>query len=258
MRRPTSPPACERIERVVEWAQLNATVAFAEVWAPWTFLLPQVSGIGDDVLRGSPLLLFADVAAAWTTSRRGQTPMHHDLFGTAVDTGVRALNPGLAVGKLRVAPPDGGYSRDEIVALPETPADLEPAAGILTQGEGNVLSHVQLLARALGIPNVVLGPGAYKQIKPHDGQQVFLLGLAARSRHPEGGRALIAAGARRLRRVHAQREAHGRREPRRRRRSCTSTATSSTSRPRRRATWRRCGAATRASSAGRRPRSSAS
>jgi len=90
--------------------------------------------------------------------------MHHDLFGTAVDTGVRALNPGLAVGKLRVAPPESGYSRDEIVVLPETPADLEPAAGILTQGEGNVLAHVQLLARALGIPNVVLGSAAYGQI----------------------------------------------------------------------------------------------
>ena len=164
-----------RIERVVEWAQQSATVAFAEVWAPWTFLLPQVSGIGDDVLRGSPLLLFGDVTRRLDDLAAGQAPMHHDLFGTAVDTGVRGLNPGLAVGKLRVAPPESGYSRDEIVALPETPADLEPAAGILTQGEGNVLSHVQLLARALGIPNVVLGSAAYKQIKPHDGKQVFLL-----------------------------------------------------------------------------------
>src|SRR5262249_29654849 len=105
----------------------------------------------------------------------GSTPMRHDLFGAAVDTGVRALNPGLAVGRLRVAPPDGGYARDEIVALPDTPADLEPAAGILTQGEGNVLSHRQLLARALGIPNVVIAPSAYRQIAPHDGKQVFLL-----------------------------------------------------------------------------------
>ena len=74
---------------------------------------------------------------------------------------MRALNPGLALGTLRVAPQHGTFTRDEIVALPETPADLDPAAGILTQGEGNMLSHVQLLARALGIPNVVLGPSAY-------------------------------------------------------------------------------------------------
>jgi hypothetical protein len=70
---------------------------------------------------------------------------------------VRALNPGLALGRLRVAPKEGAYNRDEILALPDTPADLDPAAGILTQGEGNVLSHVQLLARALGIPYSVEG-----------------------------------------------------------------------------------------------------
>src|SRR6185369_11354038 len=88
---------------------------------------------------------------------------------------VRALNPGLAFGRLRVAPKDGVYTRDEIVALPETPADLEPAAGILTQGEGNILSHVQLLARALGIPNVVLGPSAFARLRPHDGESVFFI-----------------------------------------------------------------------------------
>jgi hypothetical protein len=164
-----------RVERVVDWAQQNASVAFAEVWAPWMFLLPQVNAIGDDVLRGSPLLVFAEAARRLDDVAAGRTAMHHDLFGTAVDAGVRALNPGLAVGRLRVAPPEGGYSRDEIVALPETPADLEPAAGIFTQGEGNVLSHVQLLARALGIPNVVLGSAAYRLIAPHDGKQVFFL-----------------------------------------------------------------------------------
>ena len=34
---------------------------------------------------------------------------------------------------------------------------------------------MQLLARALGIPNVVLGPSAYQKIAPHDGQQVFFI-----------------------------------------------------------------------------------
>ena len=164
-----------RVERVVEWAQQSAVGAFAEVWAPWTFLLPQVNGIGDDVLRSSPLLVFADVSRRLDERAAGRTPIRHDFFGASVNTGVRALNPGLAVGTLRVAPPEGGYARNEVVALPETPADLEPAAGILTQGEGNVLSHVQLLARALGIPNVVLGPAAYKLLAPHAGRHVFFL-----------------------------------------------------------------------------------
>lgn len=162
-------------ERVVEWAQSNATLAFAEVWAPWTFLLPQIGSVRDDILRSSPLLLYAQVVRRLDDYAAGSRRPRHDLFGAEVDTGVRALNPGLAMGRLRVAPKPDAYSRDEIVALPDTPADLEPAAGIVTQGEGNVLSHVQLLARALGIPNIVLGASAYQRISSHDGQQVFFL-----------------------------------------------------------------------------------
>jgi hypothetical protein len=162
-------------ERVVEWAQANALIGFAEVWAPWNLLLPQVASIGDDILRGSPLLLYARVARRLDDFAAGKARIRHDLFGAELDTDVRALNPGLAVGRLRVAPKEGAFSRDDVVALPDTPADLEPTAGILTQGEGNVLSHVQLLARALGIPNVVVGPGAYVKVKPHDGEQVFYI-----------------------------------------------------------------------------------
>jgi len=138
--------------RAVEWAQANAVNAFAEVWAQWTFLMPQTASIRDDILRSSPLLLYARVARRLGDYASGSRPTRHDFFGTAVDADVRALNSGLALGRLRIAPKDGAYTRDEIVAIPDTPADLDPAAGILTQGEGNVLSHVQLLARALGIP----------------------------------------------------------------------------------------------------------
>jgi phosphohistidine swiveling domain-containing protein len=174
----------QEAERVVEWAQANVTLAFAEVLPAWELVMPQVIGYRDDILRGSPLLLYAAVARRLDDFARGGSRVRHDLFGSDVDTDVRALNPGLAVGRLRVAPKHGAYQRDEIVVLPETPADLDPAAGILTQGEGNMLSHVQLLARALGIPNVVLGPEAYAKLKPHDGQQVFFIATP-------GGRVII-------------------------------------------------------------------
>src|SRR5207302_9751623 len=72
---------------------------YTTLFRSWTSLLPQVNGIADDVLRGSPLLVFADVTRRLDDLAAGRTPMHHDTFGTAVDTGVRALNPGLAVGR---------------------------------------------------------------------------------------------------------------------------------------------------------------
>lgn len=165
----------QKVERTVEWAHNGAALAFGPVWAPWTHLLPDVAHITDDIVRGSPMLLFGRVATRLDDHAVGQNPIRHDLFGQPFTTEVRALNPGLALGTLRVAPPEAGYTREQIVALPETPADLQPAAGIVTRGEGNVVSHVQLLARALGIPNAVAAPQAYQAIAPHDGKTVFMV-----------------------------------------------------------------------------------
>lgn len=178
-----------RARLVVEWSQGGVAYAFEEVRAPWSFLLPPTALIGDDVLRGSPLLLYGRVLEHLDDHAAGGDPVRHAIFGEQVSADVRALNPGLAMGRLRVDPKPtggrgagahgssqgGGYSRDEIVVLPETPADLQPAAGIVTRGEGNVVSHVQLLARSLGIPNVVVGPSVYRKLQPHDGESVMLL-----------------------------------------------------------------------------------
>jgi hypothetical protein len=165
----------EQAARVAEWAQRGVQYAFEEVRAPWLYLLPQTALLGDDVLRGSPLLVYAEVLRRLEDYAAGADPIRHEIFGVAVDREVRALNPGLALGRLRVDPGAGTYSRRDVVALPETPADLEPAAGILTRGEGNVVSHVQLLARALGIPNVVLGPSVYERFTPYGGKDVFFI-----------------------------------------------------------------------------------
>ena len=55
------------------------------------------------------------------------------------------------------------YTRDNILALETTNAELEPVAGIITKDEGNVVSHVQLLARALGVPNAVFLDKHYRK-----------------------------------------------------------------------------------------------
>jgi hypothetical protein len=163
------------IGRVIEWAHNSALAAFAEVWAPWVYLMPEVNHIGDDIVRGSPLLLLGETLAQLDDYATGQARIKHHVFGKDYDSGVRALNPGLATGILRVSPASGDYQRDQVLALEETPADLQPAAGIITRGEGNVVSHVQLLARALGIPNAVVGNQAFTAIAPHDGKQVFFI-----------------------------------------------------------------------------------
>ena len=66
--------------------------------------------------------------------------------------------------------PLAGVVADGISLLPETISDLPPVAGILTRGEGSSLSHVQLLARNLGIPNVVVGEERVPEVKARAGQ----------------------------------------------------------------------------------------
>ena len=163
------------ISRVIEWAHNSALAAFAEVWAPWTYLFPDITHISDDIVRGSPLLLLGETLGKLDDYATGQARIKHHVFGKDYDSGVRALNPGLATGTLRVSPAGDDYQRDQILALAETPADLKPAAGIITRGEGNVVSHVQLLARALGIPNAVVGDKVFAAMKSHDGKEVFLI-----------------------------------------------------------------------------------
>ena len=65
------------------------------------------------------------------------------------------------------------YDSNKIYVLPQAPADLEPVAGILTVSEGNPVSHVQLLARNLGIPNAVISQQNLRDLIPYSGQKVF-------------------------------------------------------------------------------------
>ncbi len=65
------------------------------------------------------------------------------------------------------------YDPDAIYLLPNTPVDLKPVAGLLTAEEGNLVSHVQLLARNLGIPNSLISPLQTASFKRFAGRRLF-------------------------------------------------------------------------------------
>jgi len=130
-----------------------------------------------DQLRGSPLLFFSQVLDTLSRDASALAGVEHRLFGETVGVGFTALNPGLASGVLHVEPDLanlGNFRADGIYLLPETVSDLPPIAGILTEGEGNPLSHVQLLARNLGIPNVTVSSSLRAKLAAHDGERVVL------------------------------------------------------------------------------------
>ena len=104
--------------------------------------------------------------------------------------------------------------------LPESVADLPPLAGILTAGAGNPLSHVQLLARNLGIPNVAVDESLLPELRGAGRQAHRARGEPGRAGRDQRGWSALGCGVR-----------HAGRRPTRT--SCSSpTSRSSTSRKR--------------------------
>lgn len=130
-----------------------------------------------DQLRGSPLLFYSQSLNLLAGDAGKLAGIRHTMFGEDIGAGFAALNPGLARGVLQAKPAldhTESLREDGIYLLPETVAELPPVAGILTSGAGNPLSHVQLLARNLGIPNVSVNPTLQKNLREHDGEAVVL------------------------------------------------------------------------------------
>lgn len=130
-----------------------------------------------DQLRGSPLLFYSQTLDRLSRDANRLAGVQHKLFGKDIGAGFNALNPGLARGALRAAPDMqrvDAFTPDAIYVLPETVGDLPPVGGILTAGAGNPLSHVQLLARNLGIPNVAVDESVVDVLRKADGRRIVL------------------------------------------------------------------------------------
>ncbi len=169
--------ALRYLGRVPGWGTQGLRYQFYESMLTLSDVEPLALHFIQDQLRGSPLLFYSQVLDSMQRDANQLAGVRHKLFGKEIGVGFRALNPGLARGVL-YARADmqklASFSADGIYLLPETVSDLPPVAGIMTAGEGNPLSHVQLLARNLGIPNVGVDENLLDTIMQHDGQAVVM------------------------------------------------------------------------------------
>lgn len=158
------------------WASQNYRLHFGAAMDKLTEIEPKAALFIQDQLRGSALLSHAETVDTLVRDANALNGIRNRMFDADVGGGLRALNPGLAQGILQFAL-DGDVEqlgRDHIYVLPETVSDLPPVAGILTAGEGNPLSHVQLLARNLGIPNIALDQRLLAELRAHEGERIVL------------------------------------------------------------------------------------
>lgn len=192
------------LSRVIEWAHGGLRQAFGLALERYRRVEPLVAGFDDDQMRDSVLLPYAAALDLLARDAGRAVGLLHTVFDVELHTGLLGLNPGVAVGPLEVVErieeldrPDPGA----IYVLPETPAELGKVAGILTLQEGSRLSHVQILARSLGLPNAVVTPDLLPLLRQHQGETVIYavssLGtvvLTRTSRLPEEQLAAVRAG----------------------------------------------------------------
>ncbi|MFW5791797.1 MAG: PEP/pyruvate-binding domain-containing protein [Desulfohalobiaceae bacterium] len=165
------------LSRLPEWSESSLEFHFQPQVERLGQLEPKTRRFVHDRLHVSPLLLTSALLDQLTTDADVLIGVEHSLFGNPVTFGLNGLNPGLARGVVETLAPGEDPSRlkrGAIAMLPATTDDLPRVAGIITRGRGNILSHVQLLARNLGIPNVAVEERHLSAIESRRGQTVVM------------------------------------------------------------------------------------
>jgi hypothetical protein len=179
--------------RVPGWGARRLALYFEPEIEDFARIEPFVREYIPDRMRGSPLLFYSRLLNPLAADAMVLAGVRQEMFGQQVATGLRSLNPGLGSGVLRTleqlqAAPEG--TADSIALVAETVSELPVVAGILTEHEGNSLSHVQLLARNLGVPNVVVGDELLGELRQYLGRRIRIAsspGGVVRIELDEGG-----------------------------------------------------------------------
>ena len=169
--------ALAALDRVPGWASRRLGFYFDGVVEHFAAIEPLAREFIPDRLRGSPLLHYGMVLKTLAADAALLAGVTSELFGTVTVTGLRSLNPGIGRGVLATLDDlhsSSVASNEAIVIVPQTLAELPAVAGIITAREGNALLHVQLLARNLGIPNVVVAESLMGDLLAQRGQRVEL------------------------------------------------------------------------------------
>lgn len=161
---------------VVEWSSSMVKATYEDIVDVYTGFEPKSYGFIDDKIRSSIALHLGKAVADLGDFIAIESSLTNKVFNISNQSSVRGLNPGYAFGELVVidGSPEGvEVSSNKIYIFQKPPSDLKPVGGIATVAEGNLVSHVQLLARNLGIPNAALSDDNLQNLKKFNGQKVF-------------------------------------------------------------------------------------
>ena len=166
----------ETARGVVEWSSAMVKANYQDVVNVYTAFEPKAYSFIDDRIRSSVALQLGKSVGDLGAFIAKESSLSNKVMNLSNQSSVRGLNPGYAFGELVVIngnPDDIEVSSDKIYIFERAPADLKPVAGIATVAEGNLVSHVQLLARNLGIPNAALSDENLQDLMAFNGKKVF-------------------------------------------------------------------------------------
>jgi len=166
----------DQTQRAVEWCTGMVRANYEPVVNIYYNFEPLVTGFFDDRIRSSILLQFGELVGRLKENLIKFTGSSNYVMGIKNQNHINGLNPGFAFGELEVidSPIEQlNTSANKIYIMQRPPMDLKPVAGIATVTEGNIVSHVQLLCKNLGIPNSVLTMQNLKDLIPFSGKKVF-------------------------------------------------------------------------------------
>jgi hypothetical protein len=138
----------------------------------------------DEILRSSTIQpmenILLNLSAKISQSLGIRFRLNHESLGLPF----RILNQGISKGVVyypsesELEDPDFYWNPNGIYLLRKTPAQIHKVAGIITSHSGSLISHVQLIASNLGIPNVYMPFSALERIaREVNGKQVLLFAL---------------------------------------------------------------------------------
>ncbi len=163
-------------QSIVEWSAAKVKAVYNPVVPNYTTFEPKAAGFIDDRIRTSVALPLGESVSKLSDYLAQKINLSNQVFQVENQGSFKGLNPGYAMGELVVikeATENMTIDPSKIYVFSTPPSDLKPVAGILTVSEGNLVSHVQLLARNLGIPNATLSDSNLESLLTYQGKQVF-------------------------------------------------------------------------------------
>ena len=162
--------------KVTEWSTAMVRATYMPVIEVYREFESLASGFYDDRVRSSVLLNLGNTVSRLGDEFSIQAKFSNDVMDISNQSSIHGLNPGFTKGELVVvtgSPDQVEISAEKIYVFINPPSNLKPVAGIATVSEGNMVSHIQLLARNLGIPNAVISRKNMDDLKKYNGKEVF-------------------------------------------------------------------------------------